>query len=322
MAANSPKQLLHKLFFKGLLLWEKRLAQQQYELRYSPVFLVAPPRAGTTLTRQLIAWALPTSYLTNLLMMGWRSLKRPLPLSTARLVTRFGWHHFDATFESNYGYTEGRGAPAEAEPVWDYWFGVRYTAVSPDQLSLAQKTQIYQAVAGTEHAFGYPFVNKTTVLSLRIRALVDIFPNALFINIVRDPLDTAQSIYRARKSGYDRWLGPKPPQCKPDGQPVWQQVCDQVYYTEQFIAQERAIVGDSCFLDIHYKSLCAQPRQEIARIARFMNEHGAPVPQPRQVPASFRRSHGRKVDEEVYAHMCDYLRALYGADGNGRFDPS
>ncbi|MCA9900327.1 MAG: sulfotransferase [Ardenticatenaceae bacterium] len=311
MAVNGFSKFQDKMMFYGLNVVEK-FQRGAETLQFSPTFIVAPPRAGTTLTRQVVSWAIPTSYFSNLTAISSFHLGKPLPIITAKMAKKMGGDQQLSSFESNFGRTEGRGAPAEGETIWAYWFRDRYGPVEPENVSPQQAEGMYRAVAATEQVFGLPFFNKTTVLSLRIRAIRKVFPNALFIQVMRDPLDTAQSIYKARTTRYPTWLGARPHECRDiSGKSVLQQVCEQVYYVEKNIARERAIVGEQAFLTVHYKDICQKPQQEAERIAAFMDANGAPARLTRPLPEAFELSHGRKVDEAEYHEMRRLLDKLY-----------
>ena len=309
-----PKQfqrLQFKAVFKGLSLLEKVITKK-YTLKFPPIFIISPPRSGTTLTRQVLAWTFPTSYFSNFTSMSTLHVGRPLPITTAYLVNRFVQTEL-GSFENSYGRTHGRSAPAEGETIWGYWFGKRYEAVDPQELPAEQQAQMYRAVAATENIFGAPFLNKTTTLSLRIRAIVKTFPNALFIEVDRDPLDSAQSIYLARTNRYHHWLGAMPKECEAsEKKSIVEQVCDQIFYIEKNIAFERSILGDERFTTVAYKDLCENPTREVGRIVEFLASHGVPAKISKTLPDSFKFSHGQKIDEKPYLIMKQYLEGLYG----------
>ena len=295
----------------------RRLAQIEQHLfidcqtPYCPTFIVGPPRAGTTLLRQLVAWAIPTSYFSNLTGASVRLLGYPLPGTTAWLARWLPGIRFVRSFKSVYGHTRGATAPTEGEFIWGYLFDNKRSAVDPNELTSKQQRAIYGAVAATERAFGLPFVNKTSVLSLRIRALVKVFPDALFIQVRRDPLDVVQSIFRARQTNYPDWLGPKPTQCENVGdKSILEQVCEQVYYVEENIADERSVVGEDRFLTVTYKDVCDNPLIQLKRVAAFMSDHGAPARITQAVPHSFEFSHGRRVEAADYRAMRAHLDKL------------
>jgi hypothetical protein len=314
--------MIRKIGKRGIftvLNWLETIFAAEYELRYSPMFIIGPPRSGTTLVRQLIAWAIPTSYFSNLTRASWDTLGYPLPLMTARLVKWLGFTSYPASFESEYGFTPGIGRPVEGGDIWNYFFQTYNAPVEPEQLSAERQRLIYHAVAGTERIFDLPFVNKTVDLSVRIRALVKIFPTALFIQVNRDPLDVAQSLFNARIHDYpDReFFSTRPRECADlSGKSIGEQVCEQVYYIEKNIAYERSIVGADRFLGMSYQDVCKKPLHEMHRVAEFMNSHGAPARIIRSVPDSFAYSHGCKIDRADYLAMAAYLEQLYHQDNN------
>jgi len=319
MPRQSAVSLFRRPLLRTLVTLEQYANGSQYRLRYSPTFLVGPPRCGGTVTRQLMAWGLRTCHFTNLLTQTVLECGSPLPVATAKMVR---WLHGSppadrryrkAPFSNRFGQIPGRGAPAEGELIWGCWFGDRHGPVAPEELGDEQAREMYRAVAATEQVFGIPFVNKTTTLSLRIRAIVKVFPTACFIEVRRDPLDTAQSVYRARQTAYRHWLGPRPAECEDiDDEPLSEQVCRQVHYVQRNIDREREAVGAERFLTIDYREVCGDPSGTLARIADFMRLRGAPVDRIRTVPASFPYSHGQKVDDADYAQLRACLERLAG----------
>jgi hypothetical protein len=209
---------------------------------------------------------------------------------------------------------QGRGRSTEGTDIWTYWFGSKRAPIDPDEISASQRKEIYRAVAATEKIFGLPFLNKTINLSLRIRALVKIFPSAIFIQIHRNPIDIAQSIYKIRsKKPEQEYFGAMPKECENrQGKSVLQQVCEQVYNIEKNIAFEKSVVGEKRFLSISYKNICQNPTAVLLKVADFMNNNNAPVRICNPVPDNFMLSSGRKIDKDSYSTICDLLENLYG----------
>lgn len=310
---TSPvKRFFIRMGLAGLSVGEKAF-QSGCELRFSPVFLVAPPRAGTTVTRQLIDQAIPTSYFSNFAYRALLDHGKPLPGTSAWIVKHVRNLRYNVSFQSDYAYSPGMCSPSEAELLWGYWFGTRYDAVEPGQLSEEKKEALYAGVALTEKVFGLPFVSKSTVLSLRIRTLCEVFPSASFIQILRDPLDTAQSIFVARTRKHPVWLGARPLECKELGDlSIHEQVCRQVYYVEQSISRERRVVGEERFSSVYYRDVCEKPREVLKGMASFMERRGSPAPIVGVVPEKFPLSSGQKIDDEDYSRLQEHLAELYG----------
>lgn len=318
VAFETIKELVKRNIFRVASAFEERLPVE-LRLCYPPTFIVGPPRTGSTLTMQLVTWAIPTCYFSNLTNSSCQTLGFPLPYTTALIVRCLGLADGQPTYRSQRGIMDGRGRSAEGTDIWQSFFGTRRGAVAPEELSPNQIESIYRAVALTERVFGLPFVNKTIDLSLRVRALVRIFPRAIFIQMKRDPVDVAQSIYVVRlnkpKQGY---FGPKPKECQSSQKKdLIQQVCEQVYYVEKSLAHARCVVGEERFLSVCYKDICHDPAAELTRIAAFMRTHSSPAKLTRAVPSSFCYSHGRKIARHQYSAMARRLADLYGKRHRG-----
>lgn len=305
----------------GALSWIEDKTSPKYDLRYNPTFIIGPPRCASTLLYQLVAYTLSVSYFTNLT--GRLRIKESpsLPILSARLVkaSHLTERHQE-TFANYYGYGKGWGGPHTGE-IWSQWFPDGY--VSPGELCERERQGVYQAVAATERIFDRPFVSKALNHSVRIRALVEIFPDALFVQSLRDPLDMAQSIYLARTRDFPYlprkpedlervWFSVKPKEYESiKDKSLIEQVCEQVYFVERNISADRTVVGEERFHFVHYEDLCHDPQREVEKIADFMSSHGAPTRIVKSAPVSFVFSSGRKVDKDTYLTMAQCLEALY-----------
>lgn len=191
--------------------------------------------------------------------------------------------------------------------------GVRYDPIAPESLSEKQKEATRRAVAATENILGRPFVNKTSAHSVCVRALAEIFDQAVFVRIARDPLDVAQSIYRVRTGGDKprRWIGGRPPEVTSfANQSIAAQSAAQVHYLEEFISGELSEIASTRVLRIRYEDLCRQPAVEVERVCVFMNRNGSPAGLKRPVPCSFPCARGKSVGDEEYEIMKETLQAL------------
>src|SRR5690554_5979490 len=82
--------------------------------KYPPIFIVGPPRSGTTLVYQSLISALDLSFITNIMALFPRYM-----VSLAKLGTSYRNNGFAS---SNYGYIPGMLAPNEAGPIMAKWF--------------------------------------------------------------------------------------------------------------------------------------------------------------------------------------------------------
>jgi hypothetical protein len=302
----------------------ERMLWPRAKLHYSPVFIVAPPRSGTTLLYQLMTGHLSTCYFTNLVQRFRVSGSEIVPASAACLVKWLKLGQRGKSFQSYYGATEGWGGPNEANGIWERWFPEEEHHVPPGYLPARDRQGVYRAVAVTERVSDRPFVNKCIRNSVRIEALAEIFPTALFVECTRDRLDMAQSIFiaRARELPFElegaedpakQWWSVKPKEYEfIKDKEIIKQVCEQVFYVERGIASARGALGEDRFLSVDYRDLCQAPHRELERIIQFMNDRGAPTQITQPVPESFPYSSGRKVERVDYLALADYLSQLYG----------
>ena len=265
------------------------------KLHYPPVFIIGVARSGTTVLRQLIATTIQTSYISNFAVRMFVYLGLPYPAISTVVLRSVNTKPVRITYTDTYGRTPGRGSPTEGEFIWAYWFKRLMGEVAPGEVLPQMKRAMYRGVAATERLSGRPFVNKTTVLSVRIRALVDTFPNALFIHVQRDPIDVAQSLLVAREVLKRNWLGARPKECDdlPDDDVVGQ-VCAQVRFTHNRIVTDQENTGSDRFLTIEYQQLCANPSQELERVKRFFSKFGVPVTVVGEAPTSLPFANGKR----------------------------
>ena len=166
IAGVQLKNIAATLLFGGLSLPEKFRAQDA-PLKYSPVFIVCPPRSGSTVLRQLISSGIQTSFFSNFLQASLRHLGYPLPWVAATLSKKLGVAEEGHAFKNQYGKITGFFSPAEGELIWGYCFGPDLTPIEPEELTVAQVRTIHKLVSNTEQVFNRPFVNKTTLLGLQ-----------------------------------------------------------------------------------------------------------------------------------------------------------
>ncbi len=243
------------------------------EMSYPPVFIVGAPRSGTTLFYQLLIQNFRTAYFPNIANSFYMC-----PIS----ATRFGLlfcKEYQSSFKSKFGYEKGCMAPSEAGNIWNRWFphegkeGFNYTPAG--YIKEPDRKIIYRIVANIEQLFRAPFFTKNVKMSVRLPALSEIFPNALFLFLRREPLHAAVSLLRIRRQHNLSWWSVMPKEIdRIKDLPDIEQVCHQVYYVEQNILQDaRAYFPDQIYT-LNYQTLCNQPQKELDNIYHFLNERG------------------------------------------------
>jgi len=223
-------------------------------------------------------------------------------------------------FASEFGATKGLSAPHEAGEFWNRWFPTREHYTSDGTLSTSDQNEIRHAAANIERLRRAPFVNKNVKHSVRIAALLGVFPNALFVNVRRNPTMTAQSIFlvRLRRRNPGKWWSVKPKQFDRLKQlsPL-EQAASQVFWVTRNIDAARTNVGNDRFCDVSYEEFCACPAAVVQSIADFMARHGAPTERAGSLPESFDCSADRRLPEAEFAELSqhiDYLFSVHASD--------
>jgi hypothetical protein len=196
-------------------------------------------------------------------------------------------------------------APHEAGQVWRRWFPTSADVENRapvDALCQEARHELRQTIAAMSDAFGAPFINKNVFHSIRIRVLSEVFRDALFVWMRRDPLDAAASILQARRDTgvpSDGWWSVAPRQVDRLRElPIAEQVAGQIYYLERNIAQDLDTLDRERSLTLDYSEVCRRPRVCLARIAEFVQSHRGIVRVRGEIPDRFEPSQtATRLDE-------------------------
>ncbi|MCB0019161.1 MAG: sulfotransferase [Anaerolineales bacterium] len=274
------------------------------------LFVVGAPRSGTTLLYQLLATRFAVSYFNN-----FTARFTAAPLLGQKLWRWFPAKKASGDFESTHGRTSGLAGPHEGGPFWYRWFPAgEQVYVGPGEILPAAQATMRAELIGWQQYLQKPLLFKNTFNAMRLAPLQETFPEAVFLVCHRDPMDTAQSILRARQAvgTLDSWWSVPPRELYQIQQkPYWEQVVEQVYYIEQQIETDRRHNGSGRFFDIQYERLCQEPALVLDEIARFAGGCGVKLEETGEVPDSFRLSTGRKIAFEDYERMQAKVAALW-----------
>jgi hypothetical protein len=247
---------------------ENTLIRRQAKIQIAPIFIIGPPRTGSTLLYHLMARRFNACYFSNLM------IKLPMaPVCIAKIVAPINGCDPPNSFKSNYGYTFGWRAPNQGQQFWDLWFPEHPHHIESRSLSPLIKHRIRNTVALMQSTYQAPFINKWPRHAVRLLPLSAIFPEALFIRIKRKPEFVAYSILESRKQfckDEAAWFSVKPKNFKKfiAKKPV-EQVCEQVYYIEETIDNHSEIIGKDRFYCVNYEELTEKPQQVMQNISIF-----------------------------------------------------
>lgn len=213
-------------------------------------------------------------------------------------------------FTSDYGVATGPAAPHEAGRFWRRWF------LGPSGTSLhggvdGQPTQRMRGeVAAITRLFDAPVMFKNTYNSGRIAELAAVFPEAVFIEVRRDPVAVARSLLHARihRCGHSHArFGFDPTHAKSAcTKPYWEQIIDQILGINRSIDIDRRTIGNHRFVVIDYSDLCRSPPTELKRIQQFLFEKGTSVDTHNAPPVQLSKSPGKPIPAEDLKKIQEY----------------
>lgn len=219
------------------------------------LFIIGPPRSGSTILYQLITSLLDVCYFDNL-----ANLARNNPYFGMWLSKRVFGGNKHQSYTSNYGGTARDGLHAPSEALFFYkWFPRDRHFTVPSDLSPAQLKAFQSTINSILNLYDKPLVIKNLTFSLRLQALKEFLPDARYVIIRREPLYTAQSVLlgmRKNSPGENKVWGIRPKDFqKLDGLAPHELVVKQVNEIERQIYNDLKAIPDENILFVDYDQL-------------------------------------------------------------------
>ena len=273
-----------------------------------PIFIIGPPRTGSTLLYQLMVVYFNLGYLTNFHCKYYGS-----PYLAEKLLHQgSSLDDWKGDFSSYYGGTEGKKAPSECGEYWYRFFRRRPQYVRNADVPLVNLRCLRGSVRAIGDVVEKPFIFKNLLCSLRLEPLFDTLPESLFIVVKRDLIDTASSLLRGRIQLFgdlDHWLSVEPPNITELRKlPPHEQVVEQVRGIYKLIDTNKKRIGPERFIEVAYKDLCKDTYATMIRIEDFLKVHGMHVDRRAEIPAEFDQSTKKTgIDSDLYRKMTRYV---------------
>jgi hypothetical protein len=233
-----------------------------------PIFVVGTGRSGSTVFFDMFARHPNVAWLSKL------SRDFPnRPWLNSMLMRLRTYAAFDNLLSQRLG-------PAEAYPFWDQncpGFSNPYRDLRADDVTPIAATRLRQSITRLVTSKRNRFLAKITGWP-RVRYLQEIFPQALFIEVTRDPCATVNSLLEV--PFWDGWRGPPNWRRGPlplELQKLWQQegesfvalaAIEYVILTRA-MEQCRASLCADQLCRVSYANLCADPVAVFREVATF-----------------------------------------------------
>ncbi|MBW2123994.1 MAG: sulfotransferase [Deltaproteobacteria bacterium] len=280
---QQPMVVLHALPNKVLSLLDALLASALKERWRGekidrPIFIIGVERSGTTLLYSLLANH-PDLYWLSRLDSAIPGC--PLFSSVIRRLVAFGMSRaIYVAIPGTISRSQGLMPPSECLPYWRriFGWGTEDNYLIPDDRFIEKhvtddmRKHLYRDLRIRTNFSGKKrMLFKQPGLSLRTRFINDVFPDAIFLHVIRDPVANWLSLVGAKKSSRERFWGIKIPGWQQLLQePIEVQAALQIQKTLEFIeydVQEANAIGR--YIQVRYESLINHPQRTLNDCVRF-----------------------------------------------------
>lgn len=293
-------------------LLDYRYLHQEVNCAWPPIFIVGAPRSGTTLIYQLLMSAYKFAYLPNIANTFYQC-----PITALKFGLKY-CKPYQSTFASTHGYEEGCLAPSEAGDIWNRWFphekreGYNYTPAG--WLSPSARREIYRLIAQVEHIFAAPFITKNVKMSVRVPALKEVFPDALYIYIQRDIEEVILSNLVMRRKRDVSWASvmPKNIQAILEMDEI-DQVCHQIFSVENDLQDDLRLYPQKNVFLLNYHDLCEAPPTILSKFEAFIGSNKVQLIKTPCSPQPFKLSSPKTagiVQPEEIERIREIIRTL------------
>lgn len=283
--SNTQEQLLRDVNTR-LGEAEERLPHDLPESPRLPlVFVVGPPRSGTTVTMQWLAHSKQFGYPTNFLS---RFYSAPYTGTQIQLLTHdpaFDFHgelsgpRDHATWRSETGKTSGPLEPHEFSYFWRRFFPMdQARELSVQEWESSDLAGFARGWAAMEAAFGKPMAAKGILGQYNIPQLAKLLPSAIFVHTRREVFFNVQSLLAARERVYgtrEAWFSVQPPgyEAARAKNPI-EQVVDQVMTTNVALDRAAQTIGTDRWVHQAYQEFCDDPSVTYQGLRRAFDAQG------------------------------------------------
>lgn len=234
---------------------------------YSPVFVIGPPRCGSTFTYQVLTENFLIEYIDNLD----HALHRSLYLGNRVSHVLFN-DKPHGNFRSKGGRTLEGGwhAPSECPAFWYRSIPKELHRVVPNDLNREEQAALSDPLHAIMGKNGRPILIKNLLIVERLELIQHLFPNARFIVVERDRLHTARSILRQRKElgiPENEWWSARPrnyPELKELR--LEEKVAAQVHYLEKDIRDGLQGIGPEQKTTLRFEELLENPMKTLEEL--------------------------------------------------------
>lgn len=255
--------------------------------RYPPLFIIGPPRSGTTLLYKVLTEKFKFAFFSNFTAKFYR-----IPICGTLIEYILRINSSQDGYDFKYGYISGRGEPHECGKFWFRWFpNIFHVYVKPNESAQNILSEIRCEIGGMSYIKKAPMLIKTVYNSMRIAPIVEAIQEANFLVCKRDCIENALSILKWRISrgiSLNEWVSVAPREIdRLRKESYAYQVVGQVLYIHKQIQKDIERFGSDRFLEVQYEDFCKDVHGTLNRIKEFLQNRDCLVKENKEVPEKF-----------------------------------
>jgi len=303
---------------------DKKVSTQFEHPNWPPLFLIGSPRSGTTFVMQLLNATVQFAVPTNLLSRFYYAPHIGAKIQQLLTDKKFDYNNEMGSFGSKEEFSSNLGKTSGALSLSEFtYFWRRFIPnYDPQYLSPTEENQIdgvglASGMASIEAVIQKPLAMKAFIIQYNLPKLYEIFNNAVFVQVRRNPLYVMQSIYEARIVFYntlDIWWSVKPREFgELEHLDIYHQIAGQVYYTELALADGLGQIPVKNQLIVEYEEVCQSPSEFYAKLKDKYKENNYELPDDVNLPKAFMPSNKIRIPETEMQKLAnayeDFIKA-------------
>jgi hypothetical protein len=258
-----------------------------------PVFIISLPRSGSSMLQDLLSAHPSAAYITNMMYMFPDSFCAAEHFRKRLRLDVRGERFLQDSVEV------GGGSPADPVATWADWlkqdpFSLDYRPCRMEDFTPGEVAAIHDAIRRVLWCFGGSgkrFLCKTPALLPHILLLRDLLPGARFIHLVRDARQNANSMIKLHRLCNEQWQRIRARRPEAAGQDTFipyprlprlpeliaQYGAEDLRTTAHLwndalalVEAARPQIPADQFHEVRYEDIVARPKEELARIFRFL----------------------------------------------------
>lgn len=277
---------------------KKIFSAQIKENNYVPVFIIAPPRSGSTLSYQLMVNFLQTCYFSNL-----SNIMYLCPVFVSYLSKNIGVNNPPVRFESYHGTTNAWNEPSIGLNIWGRWFEKDQSFDAKCSLNEKSMFMLRGTVHGLQNVFFRPFVGKWQGFNSNLESINTAFPDCMFIRVSRDYKAIARSILKAREDIGSRyqWFSSRTSAYSniiSTTQDPITQICAQIIQVEKDLDDFISKTDRKRVVTVNYDEICQSPKAFLFNFVSSYYEwcrEKIYIRNRKRIPENFKPSSGKRV---------------------------